>query len=67
MSVSCGRWRSAIPYVASADALVATILLGLWLIRASFGDDSAKLRTIDHDVRVRSTVPAISRMLRLGY
>ena len=42
------------PYVASAGALVATILLGLSLTRASFGDDSAKLLTIEHDVRVRS-------------
>ena len=41
-------------------SVLVALALALWLVPLSFGDDGARLLTIDHYVRVRSTVPAIA-------
>ena len=40
--------------------ILAAAILALSLASLSFGDDSERLLTIDHYVRVHSTVPAIA-------
>ena len=44
----------------TAVGISVVIVVALWLAPASFGDDSARLLTLDHYVRVHSIVPAIS-------
>ena len=46
--------------IRSGGALVAALVLSLVCARPAVGDDSEQLLTIDHFVRVRSTVPAIA-------
>ena len=47
-----------IRYAACEDLLLRVLVLALG--RLSFGDDSERLLTIDHYVRVKSTVPALA-------
>jgi pimeloyl-ACP methyl ester carboxylesterase len=39
--------------------LTALVVAGCWMVQSSFGDDGSRLLSVDHYVRVQSTVPAI--------
>lgn len=61
--MSESKWSGAhrgTEYTVGAAALFAGIALAALLAQPAFGDDSEQLLTIDHFVRVSSTVPAIA-------
>jgi pimeloyl-ACP methyl ester carboxylesterase len=47
--------------------LAALLVAGCWIVQSLFGDDGSRLLSVDHYVRVQSTVPAIKGQITAIY
>src|SRR5215472_11166618 len=48
-------WEASMRFISTALLLV----LGCWIVQPAMADDGSRLLSVDHYVRVHSTVPAI--------